>query len=61
MTKRKHAKRPSDPAIRHADDALSRELREAAGFLIDLYLWGKRSETGCANPTFDDEQQSSTM
>jgi hypothetical protein len=61
MTKHKHVKRPLDPAIGRADDALSRELREAARLLIDLYLWRKRPETGSAKPTFDDEQQSSTM
>ncbi len=57
----KHVKRLPDPVIGHADDALSRELREAARFLIDLYLWRKRPETGSAKPAFDDEQQSSTM
>jgi hypothetical protein len=61
MTNRKHAKRPLDPVIGQAEDALSRELREAARFLIDLYLWRKRRETRSAKPTFDDEQQSYTM
>jgi len=59
--KRNHVKRSLDPATRPAKDALSRELREAARFLIDLYLWRKRPEAGNAKLTFDDEQQSSTI
>jgi hypothetical protein len=44
MAKHKKVKHPLDPAIARANDALSRELREAARFLIDLYLWRKRAE-----------------
>jgi len=56
MTKRKHTKRPRDPAIDHTDDVLTRELREAARFLIDVYLWRKRLEKESTKPTFDDDQ-----
>jgi len=61
MTKHKRVKRPLDPAIGRADDALSRELREAARFLVDFYLWRKRSDPAESDAKLDDSSRSSTV
>jgi hypothetical protein len=56
----KHTKPPLAAAIGRADDSLSRELREAARLLIDLYLWRHTAARKRVSKV-DDSSRPSTM
>ncbi len=50
------SKKPGRKPVPSTDDALTRELREAAKFLLDFYLWRSRGKDEGSKRSFDDSQ-----